>query len=136
MRSASGCSLLPALLTTLIPPCSSNSLSLASLSLKGVLLGDDSIKQLAALTNLKILSLDGTGLTDAGLDVVAGMKDLEQLSVVAVGVTDAGLAKTAISDKAEVPDFDQYKGHRRRRSQTSRGIAQLQEALPNCKIKR
>ena len=80
------------------------------------------------LTNLQTLNLNFCRqITDAGLVHLKGLTNLEQLDLVDTQVTDAGLVhlkgltklRTLFLDSTQVTDA---------------GIADLQKALPKCKI--
>jgi|SRR5579863_792815 len=77
-----------------------------SLFLKGTSVTDDSLAQLSRLTNIRVLLLDGTAVTDLGL---AHLSRLTKLQVLYLENS------TAVTDK---------------------GVEQLQNALPRCKIRR
>ena len=113
---------------------------------------DESLKQVAVLTKMRVLKLDAaskitdaglkelTGLkqlrdpglgstqvTDAGLKQLTALKDLEKLNLNFTKVTDAGLKDLATLTKLELLglSFTQV---------TKDGVKKLQESLPKCKI--
>ena len=92
---------------------------------------DVGLKELAALKGLQTLDLNGCkGVTDAGLKELADLPGLEDLSLTfCEGVTDAGLKELA-----------GLKGLRKLylfgTKVTDAGVADLQKALPDCKINR
>ena len=101
---------------------------LQSLYLWNTQVADAGLEHLKGLTNLTGLNLYGTRVTDAGLIHLKGLTNLEYLALAGTKVTDAGLKH--------------YKGLANLRKLelsgtqvTDEGIKELQEVLPNCKIK-
>jgi Leucine Rich repeat len=90
---------------------------------------DDGLKELASLKQLQDLGLGSTQVTDAGLKHLAGFKDLQKLNLNFTKVTDAGLKDLASFTKLEMLGLFATKV-------TDEGVKQLQEALPKCKIVR
>ena len=74
------------------------------------------------------LSLSNWQLTDAGLVHLKGMRNLQQLDLMSTKVTDAGLIhlKPLTNLKQLVLDGCT--------TLTNAGVAELQRALPDCKI--
>jgi len=91
---------------------------------------DAGLKNLVGLKELKTLYVGGTKVTDAGLKNLATLKGLQMLELDGTGVTDAGLKDLAtLKDLRELRLAD-CKGV------TDAGVAELQKALPDCKIDR
>ena len=86
------------------------------------------LEHLKGFTRLEKLDLSGTQITDAGLVHLKGMRDLQQLDLMSTKVTDAGLIhlKPLTSLKQLVLDGCT--------TLTNAGVAELQRALPDCKI--
>ncbi|MSR57869.1 MAG: hypothetical protein EXS05_09365 [Planctomycetaceae bacterium] len=63
-----------------------------SVSLFKTKVTDHDLRELNALTDLKVLTLDGTKVTDAGLAHLAEMTTLRALDINSTGITDKGLA--------------------------------------------
>jgi hypothetical protein len=84
----------------------------------------------ATLTALEELHLYRTKVTDAGLKELAELKGLKELHLQETKVTDAGLKELAgLKGLQEL--------HLRGcREVTDAGVAELQKALPDCKIRR
>jgi len=89
---------------------------------------DVSLKELAKLQKLELLALSGTKTTDVGLEEVAKLKNLKTLLLRWTKITDAGLEKVAKLQNLTVLDL---RGCERI---TDVGVAELQKALPKCKI--
>ena len=77
-------------------------------------------------TKLKMLHLGGPKITDAGLVHLKGLTKLQRL-VLPSNITDAGLVHLQGLTKLQTLGFSGTKV-------TETGIADLQKALPNCKI--
>ena len=111
---------------------------------------DADLKGLAALTNLTDLHLGHTKITNAGLKHLAGCKELTKLST-SLHMTNAGLKELAnikklsslkvctryvtndgIKDLAALKNLTSIDFYRAEVDAT--GVAELREALPNCKI--
>ena len=90
---------------------------------------DAGLVHLKGLTNLKRLRLHGTSVTDAGLMHLKEFTQLDELWLDGAHVTDAGLVhlegftnlKELNLDGTDVTYFE--------------GVKNLQESLPNCKIR-
>ena len=100
---------------------------LNTLDLYGTPVTDAGLKELADLKQLTTLNLSGTQVTNAGLKE---LKDLKQLTTLKLrNVTDAGLA--------ELKDLKQLTSlNLGATGVTADGVADLQKALPGCKIGR
>jgi serine/threonine protein kinase len=98
------------------------------LFLSGTQVTDAGLDKLRRFRWLKTLHLNNTGVTDAGLDVLAEFTSLEELELFGCRISDDGLTQL-------------HKLSQLKRLQlthtfvTPRGIALLQRALPECKIK-
>jgi internalin A len=90
---------------------------------------DAGLKELASLKQLQDLGLGSTQVTDAGLKHLAELKDLQKLNLNFTKVTDAGLKDVAAFTKLESLGLFGTQA-------TPEGIKQLQDALPKCKITR
>ncbi|QDU42329.1 Leucine Rich repeats (2 copies) [Symmachiella dynata] len=89
--------------------------------------GDAGLAQIAELNGLQSLGLNKTEVTDAGLAHLRNMKDLKYLLLGHTQITDAGLQ--------HLRGFDKLKGLSLVGTRvTPVGIAELQVALPNCRI--
>ncbi len=75
---------------------------LAGLDLDGCHVGDQSIANFGALSELEELSLAGTGISDRSLKVVAQLTHLEVLDLNGTAVTDAGLRELTTLKRLEV----------------------------------
>ncbi len=88
---------------------------------------DAGLDHLAPLVQLTWLNLDNTRITDAGLPKLRALKKLEFLHLGRTQITDAGLGPLA--------ELTQLKTlHLTNTRVTVQGAAQLQKALPGCKI--
>jgi formylglycine-generating enzyme required for sulfatase activity/Leucine-rich repeat (LRR) protein len=126
---------------------------LQALYINGANITDAGLVNLKGLTELRILNLNGTQVTDAGLMHLKEMRNLQTLSLWSTPVSDAGLIhlkgltnlqnlqllETRITDAGLV----HFKGltnlqklHLSFTQVTDAGVAELQKALPNCKIKK
>jgi hypothetical protein len=90
---------------------------------------DARLEHLKALTQLQELFLDGPQLTDTGLEHLKGMTQLRELKLRDTEVSDSGLEH--LKALKQLRELDVC-GSR----VTDEGVKRLQEALPNCKIKR
>ena len=88
---------------------------------------DDGIKQLAHLPDLVTLHLYRANLTDRSAAYIGTMKQLQRLTFFDVAITDDGLEHLKHLTSLA------YFGISSTRT-TSSGIAELQKALPNCRI--
>ena len=86
--------------------------------------------ELAELTTLQTLSLSGPKVTDAGLKELAGLKTLQSLGLVQTKVTDAGLKELAGLKSLQTLRLIATA------RVTDAGVAELQKALPKCKVLR
>jgi Leucine-rich repeat (LRR) protein len=101
---------------------------LTSLDLSSNKITDAGLKEVAKLQKLTSLDLSATKITDAGLKEVAKLQQLTELLLVYTDITDAGLkelAKLRHLTYLDLSCYDQI---------TDTGVAQLQKALPKCKI--
>ena len=101
-----------------------------AVSFVGAPLTDRGLKELAPLKHLRSLDLAVClGVTDAGLKELGGLNGLEELNLSYTGTTDKGLKRLAA-----------LKGLRKLNligdRVTDEGVAELQKALPDCKIDR
>jgi len=101
--------------------------SIALLSLGSTKITDAGLKELAALKSLSALNLNSTKITDAGLRELAALKNLTSLSLVGTKITDAGLKNLAAFKNLTSVTLNSTEV-------TDAGVAELQKALPNCKI--
>jgi hypothetical protein len=86
------------------------------------------VRELAEMKSLQALSIAGTSLTDRALKDLAGwLKNLETLHVDSAKVTDAGLKELAGLKKLQTLVHSNTQV-------TAAGVAELQKALPQCKI--
>lgn len=88
---------------------------------------DNGLAVLVHLPMLKQLSLMGNQITDAGVEQLAALKSLEWLSLADTQITDIGLKRLASFDSLK--ELTLPAG-----TTTKAGIAELQRALPGCKI--
>ena len=114
-------------------------------------LSNNSLMQIGNLTHIRLLVLHATDVTDAGLAHLKGLTQLESLGLGSAPVTDDGLVhlqeltqleilwldSTRVTDAGLVhlKGLTQLKKLYLRGTQvTDAGVAELQKALPNCKI--
>lgn len=114
---------------------------------------DAGLKELTGHINLTHLNACMTGTTDAGLTHLTGLKNLAYLDVAYTMVTDAGLKhiagstnlETLVLSRTKVTDAglkqlaglqDLKKLYLDRTNVSDAGAAELQKALPDCKIVR
>jgi hypothetical protein len=91
---------------------------------------DADLGELCELRRLEALGLGGTRVTDTGLEMVSRLRNLERLSLNATEITDEGLLRLeSLSNLRALYLFQCPK-------LTDDGVARLQRALPNCKIRR
>ena len=88
---------------------------------------DASLAHLSGLTSLESLHLSRTQITDAGLAHLTGLTALEHLDLSYNEVADAGLVHLAGLTALEYLNLS-------RTQVTDVGVAELQTALPNCRI--
>ena len=92
---------------------------------------DAGLVHLKGLTNLQVLVLNGNRITDAGLVHLKGLTKLKWLFLPNTWITDAGLVHLkGLSSLKKLILNDSFA------KVTDAGVKQLQQALPNCKIKR
>jgi internalin A len=91
---------------------------------------DKGVKDLVALKNLTTLDLGGTDVTDATAKELTALKGLTVLQLGDTKVTDAGLKELATLKDLKLVDLILTA------SVTDTGVAELQKALPKCKIRR
>ncbi|MEZ6138939.1 MAG: hypothetical protein R3B84_00065 [Zavarzinella sp.] len=103
--------------------------SLTSLHLGATKVTDAGLKELAGLKSLTLLNLSGTQVTDDGLKELAGLKSLTSLGLVGTQVTDAGLKELAGLKSLTLLNLLETQV-------TSQAVAELQKALPKCRIVR
>jgi hypothetical protein len=114
---------------------------------------DAGMENFRAMGQLDDLSLDGTKITDAGLAHLAGLKQLSELDLSNTEITDAGLKQleglpleklvlhsTNVTD-AGLRGLKGLKGLKyllldEKGQITAQGAAELQKALPGCRIMR
>src|SRR5438093_1309967 len=90
---------------------------------------DAGLKELKHLKQLNTVILGESQVTDAGLKELAHLKQITSLNLRATGVTDAGLK--------ELKDLKQLTSLNLAETKvTADGVADLQKALPGCKITR
>ena len=90
---------------------------------------DADVVHLAQLPRLKHLQLGNTQVTDAGLIHLSSLKNLSGLNLDNTQVTDAGLVHLA--GLKGLKHLNLYKTQ-----VTDAGASELQESLPNCRIRR
>ena len=88
---------------------------------------DAGLKGVAKLKQLKGLYLEGTEITDAGLKEVAKLKQLNFLALNLTQITDTGLKEVAKLKQLRFVNLEDTKV-------TESAVAQLQKALPKCRI--
>jgi hypothetical protein len=81
-------------------------------------------------SEVKALDLAYAGVTDEGMKTLAGLKGLETLDLSYTQVTDGGLKELAGLKGLKTLALFNCKGV------TDAGVAELQKALPDCKITR
>ena len=96
---------------------------------------DAGLKDVAKLQNLEELQLNGTQITDAGLKEVAKLQKLKKLYLLDTKITDAGLKELTKLQQLERLDLYDHTMPYDEPQITKAGVAELQKALPNCKIK-
>jgi len=112
---------------------------------------DEGLKHLKGMKLLSVLTLATTGITDAGLEQLAGFENLSELDITNCKITDSGLEhlkgsknlKKLTLNMTPVTDLGLQHLHGLKKLEslnlqetkvTPQGIADLQKALPNCKI--
>jgi len=106
-----------------------DSVQLEALWLDDTQITDAGLARLAALTQLESLWLYGTQITDKGLAYLARMTKLEELVIDDTQVSDAGLEYLTGLSHLRLLHLNGTKA-------TDAGVKKLQQALPNCEIKR
>ena len=102
---------------------------LESLGLNFTRITDAGLVHLKGLTELKELDLEGTRVSDAGLEHLQGLNGLENLNLGRTQVTDAGLVH--LKNQVHL-EWLWLQGT----GVTDAGVDELQQALPNCTIRR
>jgi len=101
--------------------------NLESITLHGTPLTDEGLSHLAALPQLKWLSLGATRISDDGIKHLTNLRSLLEASLSDTDITDAGLEHLKrISGLTSVELY--------RTRVTADGVAELQAALPKCKV--
>jgi Leucine-rich repeat (LRR) protein len=90
---------------------------------------DDGLKTLSGLKGLTHLYLWRSRVSDEGLGHLAGLKELTELGLSYTRVSDAGLKHLAGLKSLRTLHLEGTKV-------TDKGVAQLQKALPRCRISR
>lgn len=99
------------------------------LSLSRTNISDEGLKQLKSLKELRALYLISTRVTDQGMEYLKELPELRYLSLGITRITDKGLKQIKQLPKLQSLDLVAT-------DVTKEGIAELQAALPNCKIQR
>ena len=102
---------------------------LEKLGLSGTQVTDAGLVHLKGLTNLTSLNLYNTKVTDSGLVHLEGLTKLEELSLWGTKVTGAGLVHLKELTRLEYLSLLST-------NVTDAAVKKLQQALPNCKIRR
>ena len=90
-------------------------------------ISDAGFKEIPKLKQVIVLGLSRSNISDMGLKVLTKCKKLEGLSLDSTQISDAGLKGLA--------KLAQLKGLRVQQTKvTKAGVAELQKALPKCKI--
>ena len=97
--------------------------------LRGPKATDAELARLRALPQIRSLHLRSSRVTDAGLVHVCRLLHLRNLSLNSTGVTDAGLV--CLRGLTSLKSLSLEETH-----VTAAGVAELQQALPSCKITR
>jgi len=93
---------------------------------------DVKLKALAPFSNLTTLELNaGFNVTDEGVKEIAKLSSLTTLVLGNVPITDSGLQQLAALTNLTTLNLSSSEGQTKF---TDAGIAELQKALPNCKI--
>lgn len=102
---------------------------LKTLRLTNLRIGDDSLKNIDQLKNLKVLDLDGTNVTDKILSKISRLQ-LRELHLSSTNVTDEGirdLTKCVTLDRLTVIDCPKV---------SQRAVDELTRSLAHCKVER
>ncbi len=102
--------------------------ALESLDLWDTRITDAGLEHLQGLRSLKTLNLSDTRITDAGLGALDSLPSLQTLILSGTRITDAGLRYLAKLTSIREINLNQTLVSRD-------GIAQLQEALPGCRLR-
>ena len=102
--------------------------NLIYLSLSQMQIMDTDVKELAKLQHLQALDISGTQITDTGIKELANLKKLILLDLSENPITDKALVELAEFDKLAMLHLRDCK------QITAPAVAELQKALPNCKI--
>ena len=100
---------------------------LRRLDLMATQISDTGLVHLKGLTNLETLDLRDNEITGTGLVYLKELKNLEHLLLAENQISDAGLEHLKALTKLQWLDI-------KRTAITDAGVADLQKALPNCKI--
>ena len=101
--------------------------NLQNLSLSNNKITGTGLVHLEGMNNLEVLSLSNTQMTEEGLVHLKGLANLKTLSLLGTQITDAGLVHLTDMASLELLLLDNTQI-------TDAGFAELQKALPNCKI--
>jgi len=102
--------------------------SLSHLSLSQMKIMDTGVKELSKLQHLQALDISGTQITDTGIKELTNLKNLILLDLSENPITDKALVELAKFDKLVMLHLRDCK------QITAPAVAELQKALPNCKI--
>ncbi len=100
---------------------------LEDLNLSGTNITDDGVAYLAELSTLKHLTLDHLSISDAALRHLNGLSELTYLSLMHTGISDQSLE--ALKELKNLENVCLVGT-----AVTTEGVANLQQALPQCKI--
>ena len=100
---------------------------LETLGLGSTGITDAGLAQLAKHENLKSLDITNCKITDSGVEHLKDLKNLKKLGLQLTPVTDLSLQHLHSMKQLESLELQETKV-------TPQGIAELQKALPNCKI--
>ena len=101
---------------------------LRSLDLKDTVVDDKGIELLAKLSNLQFLDLRNKRITDIGLKRLEEMKQLRSLQLTAKNTSDRALER--------IGEVNQLPLVLRQNRISDKAVAELRQALPNCRISR
>lgn len=90
---------------------------------------DAALEPLDSLPHVEVLSLEATSISDAGLRRLQRMRGLKHLCLNETRVSDAGIGALKRLRRLETLEIENT-------LVTARGVAELQAALPKCKITR
>jgi hypothetical protein len=97
------------------------------LNLRNLLVGDDFLRRLPALSRLSFIHMQRSRLTNAGLEYLAKYPALRTLEIGATRVSDEGLPHLK---RLELEEIDV--GNTR---MSCEGASELQQVLPNCRVR-